>query len=56
MCAAFLAQWLWMLWVTRQRERFYDDCRRRRGSDPPSLRSKARYVRDMIKPIDPQNK
>jgi hypothetical protein len=36
MCAAFLAQWLWMSWVTRQRERFYDDLRRRRGSNSPA--------------------
>lgn len=56
MCAALLGQWLGMVWLAKERERFYCDFYRRRGSNPPSLRSKARHVRDMIKPIDPQNK
>ena len=30
-CAALLGQWLGMLWVARQRKRFYDDFHRRRA-------------------------
>jgi hypothetical protein len=34
-CAALLGQWLGLLWVARQRERFRYDIDRRRGSNPP---------------------
>ena len=35
MCAAFLGQWLGMLWLAKQRERFYCDFYRRRCGNPP---------------------